>query len=558
MSEALPEKLAPIWLEALITSEYERDTLPLLFSGIEDFDTYFEDLLAANDDSMAPAIREMKNRNLEAREERAMGHWPECLLALERAVQLRLIAFPESHPAHHDYVLSLHHLMFSLITFGTWFLKESGEQEDLRVRDVHEIRAFELFGKAKGLLEAIKNKQEHWFFKALLFNNMANYYWRRRKQSAATQVMLDSHRAWVKTKQVKYGYYFYVQYATSLLVMGRYESAMKAMQHAVSILPDNGPVPGTSMHEPEEDDSRLPLRFQPQLLSSALPLVAATCLTAYHNFSLAMVGARKYKDAALWCAKCMDVAAAHRSYLRVNHPWVKSIKRLQEYCTKMSFSANFEKFRMKPSETRSRAFPNLHKLVTEAQRSSPTVALDGTAGSSEHLANDEGQASIPPRTPPPNSEHAPRPPSNQRAAAAPRRPKESNNVALAFLPNIPPKGKPLAALKVYAGGMSHRRIVEDFTNKRNVRPKPKPKDVVADAATDGTEALEDQPVVSEAAPEEAPPAGSENLEAANEEAPEAAAGEGTPEANPDVANVHTEGETLGATEQASSPAVAVS
>ena len=550
MSEALPEKLAPIWLEALITSEYERDTLPLLFSGIDDFDNYFDDLLAANDESLGPAIREMKNRNLEACEERAGGHWPECLLALERAVQLRLITFPENHPGHQDYVLSLHHFMFSLITFGTWFLKESGEQEDLRARDVHEIRAFELFGKAKGLLEAITNKQEHWFFKALLFNNMANYYWRRRKHSAATQVMLDGHRAWVKTKQVKYGYYFHVQYATSLLVMGRYEASAKAMQHAVSLLPDNGPVPGTSLQEPEEDDSRLPLRFQPQLLSSALPLVAATCLTSYHNFSLALVGARRYKDAAIWCAKCMDVAAAHRSYLRVNHPWVKSIKRLQEYCTKMSFSANFEKFRMKPSETRSRAFPNLHKLVAEAQRSSPTVALDGTGGSSEQVGDDQEVSSMPPRTPPPNSQHDPRPPSNLRAAAAPRRPKESNNVALAFLPNIPPKGKPLAALKVYAGGMSHRRIVEDFTNKRNVRPKPKPKDVVAEDATDDTEVLEGQPVAPEAAPEEAPAT-------ASEATPEAAAEE-DPQANPDAtADGYTEGETLATSEEASPPAIAV-
>ena len=195
-------------------------------------------------------------------------------------------------------------------------------------------------------------------------------------------------------------------------------------------------------------------------------------------------------------------------------------------------------------------FPNLHKLVAEAQRSSPTVALDGTGGSSEQVGDDQEVSSMPPRTPPPNSQHDPRPPSNLRAAAAPRRPKESNNVALAFLPNIPPKGKPLAALKVYAGGMSHRRIVEDFTNKRNVRPKPKPKDVVAEDATDDTEVLEGQPVAPEAAPEEAPAT-------ASEATPEAAAEE-DPQANPDAtADGYTEGETLATSEEASPPAIAV-
>lgn len=471
-NEPLPEKLAPIWVEALITSEFEGDTLPLLFSPQEEFDQYYDDLLASNQE-MAPAIKEIKYRNMEAREERADGHWPECLQALERAVAMRHITFPEGHDSHNDYTLAVYHLLFSLMTFGTWFLKESGEQQDPQARDAYEVRAFEVLCKAKGVLESVTDRQHQMFFKALLFNNLANYYWRRRKSSAASQAVVDAYRAWVKSKQTKYGYYFSVHHASALLVMCRYEHSLKAMQHALTILPDNGPVAGTTSGDPV-GESNVVVNFQPQLMSSALPLLAASCIAAYHNMSLGMVGVRKYRDAAIWCSKCMDVAAAHRAYLRVNHPWIKSIKRLQEYCTKMSFTPNFQKFRMKPSESRSREFQTLQKIIAEARNPKETQGQQDDGGEEE--AVDSAEAPMTPhepKAPTPSAQYAPKPPSNaaSQGHVAPRRPKEPQNRALTFLPNIPSKGKPLAALKVYAGQLSHRRIVEDFTNKRNIRPK---------------------------------------------------------------------------------------
>ena len=146
--DALPEKLAAIWLEAPVTSEFELDTLPLLFSSEDEFDAYYDDLLVEHEGELGAAIKEIKSRNADAREECLAGRWSECLEGLESALSLRRIAFPPGHESHYkDCTLAEYHLLMSLITFGTWFLKEAGEQKDLRVREAYEIRAFDVFCK---------------------------------------------------------------------------------------------------------------------------------------------------------------------------------------------------------------------------------------------------------------------------------------------------------------------------------------------------------------------------------------------------------------------------
>ena len=69
---SLPDEVKPIWVEGVVTSEYERDTLPLFFSPDNVFEEYYDRLCEKNP-LLAPAIKQVQVRNVQAREQRAAG-----------------------------------------------------------------------------------------------------------------------------------------------------------------------------------------------------------------------------------------------------------------------------------------------------------------------------------------------------------------------------------------------------------------------------------------------------------------------------------------------------
>eukprot|EP01012_Entosiphon_sulcatum_P026232 TRINITY_DN3163_c0_g1_i1.p1 TRINITY_DN3163_c0_g1~~TRINITY_DN3163_c0_g1_i1.p1 ORF type:complete len:544 (+),score=60.54 TRINITY_DN3163_c0_g1_i1:25-1632(+) len=519
--ESLPEGLSPLLIDGLITSQYEEETLPLLFAEDGVFDQYYCALIEKNE-ALAPALQHIRTKNLEAREHRAAGRWQECLDMLMHCVYLRRCVYEDSE---FQFVAALTHFVLSTVTYGNFFLGESIIEAVLTTKDTHFGKAFELFQRAKEAVEKVPLKQQQMLLRAIVMHNIGTLYFRRGKKKAAAQAMHDSFRAWAKSKAQNYNYYFLLCEGTACLFSSRFPEALQMLQAAAENLPlpttrgetedENGhPIP----QRPAETKSPAPtsaqaIPYQPQLLSIALPLVPACSIATYANAALASLTSHHYQEAATWCTRALDMAAAHRTMLGAHHPWIKLLRKLQDHCSKQAFSATYTRYKMRPSEYRIKEFPVMQKIIMEARTMPAFTAMIASMHQQrakaqftrQHLASltlpepgdpepvgapildvpdkedqgthQEGQTEQPQlladATMP--SEPAPTPPVASSPVKVPHPPKTLRapraHPALSFLPNIPQKGKPLAALKVYTGYSSHRRIVEDFTNKCNVRSK---------------------------------------------------------------------------------------
>eukprot|EP00755_Sulcionema_specki_P034066 Sspe_Gene.20855::Locus_7698_Transcript_1_2_Confidence_0.800_Length_1706::g.20855::m.20855 len=355
----LPTGIQPIWLEGVITSEYERDTLPLLFSPDDIFNEYY-DVLTAKNEHISNGLYQIRTRNIKARKQRAEGYWQECLESLAQCLHLRRCIFDDDD---FQYMAAVKHYVLSVLNFASFFVKESRQTLNPAARNGILSKGFELFKQAEEATQQVEVPHEREFFRAVVASNFANYYFRRKRVKAACQQVTRALKHWKRARVSQGTSFMIARDAITLCFTEKWEEACKALHHAVTAAQVAEEEEGAG----KDDQANLPIRFNTQLLFNPIPIAEAMPLVLHHNLSVAYIGARKYKEAMQWCQSAMEAANASSQYLGPNHPWVAAIRNCQTFCTKIGSSSQFQRFRMKPSDMRVAEFQKMQQIINETR-----------------------------------------------------------------------------------------------------------------------------------------------------------------------------------------------
>eukprot|EP01062_Namystynia_karyoxenos_P069543 TRINITY_DN65021_c0_g1_i1.p1 TRINITY_DN65021_c0_g1~~TRINITY_DN65021_c0_g1_i1.p1 ORF type:complete len:573 (+),score=148.62 TRINITY_DN65021_c0_g1_i1:90-1808(+) len=367
-SLALPSGIHPIWLEGAVTQEYERDTLPLLFAPEEQFKEYYE-ALTRQYPAHTAKLEQIRQRNRQARSQRAEGFWQECLHSLMHCVQQRRIIFDDNE---FQYTAAQIHFVLSIYSFASFYLTES-RNADPELRAGLQARAFDLFKRADLAARDVEQPQHRRYLLAVVSNNLANYFYRRRKMKAAAQQVQLSVKHWRLARVPRNTSYFRAREASALCFAERWADAARELNSwAASVQfpsADEGeePAPAEKEAPPEEDYGAAPVRFQVQLVGNPMPIADACQIVVSHNLAVAYIGLRRYKEAAEWCQKAMDACSAAAAHLSAGHLWVRAVKSCQTLCQKTSFSQHYTRFKMKPQDTHVPEFQKMQRIINETR-----------------------------------------------------------------------------------------------------------------------------------------------------------------------------------------------
>lgn len=454
----LPPEVRPLWIEGLFTSEFERDTLPLLFASDKVYNEYY-DAIRSKNSSMSIAIDQIKERNTLARMERQEGMWMECVDSLLYCANLRKAIFAETD---FQYLAAQKHHIMSLLNFATFFLRESNIA---KTKEAMLMRSYELFKKAEEAVAHVRNREDRCFLKTAIENNYSVYFAKRKKYCAAAQRIQLAVRAWAPLKLQDHRFYFAVQRSSGDLWSGRVDDAILGLKQAMAMLSKSkleklhSPPRQRGDHELSADtDSssddepvaaapeahHAPFRYTIHVVNSGLDATAAASIAVHHNLAIALIAQRRYREAIGWVAKTLELAAAQSSLLAPSHPMVITIRHAQAFCEKMAVGTKMTAFKMKRDDHSSEQYRNMQVAVREV-----------CSASGRRQAGDGDDAEEAKR-----SRTSPSPPQSRgRSAQAPRFRKPSH----------------VEALQTYLRNVSYRQLVEDygFEDPRKARsPKP--------------------------------------------------------------------------------------
>eukprot|EP01063_Lacrimia_lanifica_P020499 TRINITY_DN27799_c0_g1_i1.p2 TRINITY_DN27799_c0_g1~~TRINITY_DN27799_c0_g1_i1.p2 ORF type:complete len:525 (+),score=206.90 TRINITY_DN27799_c0_g1_i1:149-1723(+) len=357
---SLPDGIQPIWLDGVVNSEYERDTLPLLFATDDVYNEYYE-VLASKNEGFRQPLEMIKLRNKRAREQRSAGYWQECLNTLSQCIHLRRCVFNDDD---FQYTAAVRHFILSILNFATFFLKEVKNVQAKGTKDSILAKSFQLFKQAEDATAQIDNPTHRAFFKAAIANNLSNYFFRRRKAKAASQQAVAALKHWGRSKIHFASSFFIARDAMTLCFLGRWEEAAKALSAARKCEQDEE---SSTLVATKTSFENAPVRFNVQLLSNPMPIADAMQLVQNHNMAVTMIALRRYKEAAVWCQRAMENANSNSQHLAATHPWVRAIRECQDFCSNMSFSHHYQKFRMRLEDRTQPEFAQMQKIINETR-----------------------------------------------------------------------------------------------------------------------------------------------------------------------------------------------
>eukprot|EP01065_Artemidia_motanka_P002068 TRINITY_DN1094_c1_g3_i4.p1 TRINITY_DN1094_c1_g3~~TRINITY_DN1094_c1_g3_i4.p1 ORF type:complete len:540 (+),score=42.70 TRINITY_DN1094_c1_g3_i4:518-2137(+) len=367
----LPEGIQPIWLEGVLTQEYERDTLPLLFASDDVFQEYYDVLVRATP-HMKATLEQIRTVNKRAREQRAEGFWQECLKSLAHCTHLRRSVFDDSD---FQYTAAVVHHVLSVYSFASFFLSEARAAPSAQ-RVGLLSRSFELLKLADSLTAQVRNTTHRAYLRAAIANHLANYFFRRKKPKAAAQQVSLALRHWQRARLSRASNYFLARDASALCFAERWEDAAKALSACArcfanastdAVADDFQSSKGRPEDEEQATGGSAPVRFDVQLAGNPMSITDAAQIVVSHNHAVSCVGLRRYREAAEWCQRAMDAANRASAHLAASHPWVKAIKSCQVLCTKLSFSQHYSKYKMKPQDLHVPEFVKMQRIINETR-----------------------------------------------------------------------------------------------------------------------------------------------------------------------------------------------
>lgn len=412
----LPQHVKPLWIEGLFTSEYERDTLPLLFAADKVYQDYYTSLRTKNP-NLSVAVDQIRERNNLARLERQDGMWMECVDSLSFCVNLRKAVFDESDFQHT--AAQKHHIM-SLLNFATFFLRESSSG---KTREPLLMRSFELFKKAEEAVAHVRGREDRSFLKTAIENNFSVYFAKRKKYCAAAQRMMLAVRAWIPLQIKEHQFYFAVQKSSGDLWSGRVDDAVMGLKQATTLFAkrklEKAASPARQRTDQEfsddsdasssDDDgaggagqhiggghheSNAPFRYKIHVLNCGLDADMASCIAVHHNLAIALIAQRRYKEAVGWVTKALEIASAQSVLLPAAHPIVIAIRHAEEFCHKMSIGSKMGMFKMKRDEHSAPQYREMQSAVIKARDATHS---DEHEGNSPGRSHQRGRSAQPPR-----------------------------------------------------------------------------------------------------------------------------------------------------------------
>eukprot|EP00906_Rhabdomonas_costata_P010895 RCo015323 len=345
----LPADVTPIWLEGIVTSDFESDTLPILFVDDEIYSDYYDTMCVRNP-QLAPAIRHLQQVNSTARQKwKQENNEEECLTALWQCVQLRRYIFNEGDFQH---TAAMSHFLMTLLRFATMLLYENASTSR-KSREEALSRCLQLFKKAQEVEKMLPRKPSthRALFQALVHNNFANYFYRRRRPMAAAQEALGALRSVQKSCHSPYLHYFSLRAAVAELLGGRFDEAVELLQQCFTVMPSSSSGEGNMG---SSGSVYPPVRYAVELLDDTVPIHSACEVMAYHNMAVAQIGKHKHHRAMIWCNQAFQAMSAMQEVsgegAAGESRWMSCVVLTRNFCKKMILAHRVEKLRISSSD----------------------------------------------------------------------------------------------------------------------------------------------------------------------------------------------------------------
>ncbi len=244
------------------------------------------------------------------------------------------------------------------------------------LRGAHD-KAFEILRAAEETAENVKEKDLRNFLKCMISNNMANFYYKRKKYNATARYARDALQNWRKLCAVEGTTYHMLKYTTANCLAGRYSDASETMSNVIMLFEEADTLKGKGLQPPFQISYKLPYTFNANDLDIGLECVIR------HNQAVIQCALRKYSSALTICDECMDMA---RDLFDVNHSWMKQILRTHDFATRQSQGSNFNDFKIKPDEYHHKEIQSKNskirkKIEMETQKTRKGRSAPGSASS---------------------------------------------------------------------------------------------------------------------------------------------------------------------------------
>eukprot|EP00667_Euglena_gracilis_P003905 EG_transcript_3919 len=411
-----------LWLDGVLSCNYEPDTLPLLFAEEAVFVTYYNTLLTRHEDKKKDLAVVMR-LNAAARASLAAYDVKPCLQALAKCLVLRLNLFPETD---YQYYAALVHYLLSVICFASHALNNE-----------EHTKALELFSFAQAELNfhsTTLHAADRHLVGCLLNSNWANYWFRRGKVNAATQCCCRAYQLWMRIPGLSVHVvsfltpFLVTRFGAALVLARKYDEAQRVLTALVRSFPDSqdvqvlgrdragekpplwsksfwGSAPrggegkepmrvnvtNLKLLDPEHPDQPTDVCLRsltvslppiPTPTGQTLPLATNWSLlgsakyVAHYDAALARIGLRRYRAAQEMLERSAVVFndCFERSQQAGNPHWWAHLQRAYNFVCWMDEDRTADDFRIKFDEHRDRELLYYQKVVQEEITARPRPA----------------------------------------------------------------------------------------------------------------------------------------------------------------------------------------
>lgn len=226
-------------------------------------------------------------------------------------------------------------------------------------------KAFELLSAAEVKAKDVKDARLKHLLKALIYNSISNYYFKKKKYNACCTFAKDALKFWKKLGVVDYMFYFALKYATAAALSGKYvlhilftlrfNDSFEQL-HMVLTFADQDALRGRGTPLPVDVSFKIP-----SIQNEKLYFDESVILSALHNMAITQCALRKYNYGFATVERCLEFSKNYG--ITTGHAWLKQFHKTYEYASMQSQHPTFEQFRMKNEETHKKEIFDVSKKI---------------------------------------------------------------------------------------------------------------------------------------------------------------------------------------------------
>jgi len=296
------------------------------------------------------------------------GDWTEVLSLLEKYSDIKSYVYGKGHSE------SVQAKTFHVIMMSN-YASELSIKGDL-------TRAFAVFKNVETMTSDIEVEKSKVFLYSILYNNLANYFYKRKKWNVAARYAKDAYKNWRKMNTVQHTLYFLLKCGTASCLAGKYQDADDFLSNGLLVraelenLVGKGDLP---LHE-------MSMKLPPSFTMTAQEIVI--CIDAISQFNVAVVHAanRQYLKAEKQCQKCIDLFV---EVFDPAHPWLKHVRKAYDLLLQKTQRLSFDNFKIKSDIHVHRGYFNsmarpVRDSMIQSLSEKEKVSLVSTVDSNQH------------------------------------------------------------------------------------------------------------------------------------------------------------------------------